>query len=64
MSTSKRSDAERAANVPTPAKACGHDRHVGSCACCQRAQLTRWAEQLVEASTHPRAHLEGGEAHA
>ncbi|HZU39779.1 MAG TPA: hypothetical protein VE992_01935 [Solirubrobacteraceae bacterium] len=29
-----------------PGKAvCGHTRHVGTCPCCQRAQLARWRAQ-------------------
>jgi hypothetical protein len=28
-------------------KPCGHDRHVGPCPACQRAQLARWNSQLV-----------------
>lgn len=31
------------------AKLCGHVRHVGTCAECQRAQLTRWGAQLAQA---------------
>jgi hypothetical protein len=31
------------------AKVCGHVRHVGTCADCQRAQLTRWGAQLAQA---------------
>jgi hypothetical protein len=30
-------------------KPCGHTRHVGTCGCCQRAQLARWHEQLLQA---------------
>ena len=30
------------------AKRCGHVRHVGTCADCQRAQLTRWSVQLAQ----------------
>ena len=33
-----------AIRAPLP-KPCGHDRHVGTCASCQRAQLARWQEQ-------------------
>jgi hypothetical protein len=29
---------------------CGHTRHVGTCAYCQRAQLARWHAQLLAAS--------------
>jgi hypothetical protein len=29
-------------------KPCGHIRHVGTCAPCQRAQLTRWRAQLTQ----------------
>ena len=32
------------------ARACGHDRHVGTCGACQRAQLARWQAQLSQAS--------------
>jgi hypothetical protein len=28
-------------------KSCGHDRHVGPCPACQRAQLARWNSQLA-----------------
>src|SRR5690242_17482044 len=31
-------------------KACGHARHVGTCAACQRTQLARWEAQLAEVS--------------
>lgn len=31
------------------AKPCGHDRHVGTCPACQRAQLARWSFQLAAA---------------
>ena len=31
------------------AKRCGHVRHVGTCADCQRAQLSRWSVQLAQA---------------
>jgi hypothetical protein len=41
---------KKASNAATPAKACGHNRHVGCCACCQRAQLGRWTMQLTEAT--------------
>ncbi|HZU40658.1 MAG TPA: hypothetical protein VE992_06385 [Solirubrobacteraceae bacterium] len=30
------------------AKPCGHSRHVGTCPCCQRAQLARWSAQLAQ----------------
>jgi hypothetical protein len=30
-----------------PSKPCGHDRHVGTCPACQRAQLARWRSQLA-----------------
>jgi hypothetical protein len=29
-----------------PERPCGHDRHRGACADCQRHQLDRWREQL------------------
>jgi hypothetical protein len=28
-------------------KPCGHERHVGPCPACQRAQLARWRSQLA-----------------
>ena len=31
------------------ARPCGHDRHVGICAVCQRAQLARWSAQAADA---------------
>jgi hypothetical protein len=31
------------------ARPCGHDRHVGICAVCQRAQLSRWSAQVADA---------------
>lgn len=31
------------------ARSCGHIRHVGTCAVCQRAQLARWQEQVANA---------------
>jgi hypothetical protein len=33
---------------PTSEKGCGHLRHVGTCGCCQRAQLARWSHQLEQ----------------
>jgi hypothetical protein len=35
-------------------KACGHVRHVGTCPCCQRAQLARWHAQATVPSLHGR----------
>lgn len=32
----------------TTTKTCGHHRHVGTCPCCQRAQLARWNAQLAQ----------------
>jgi hypothetical protein len=32
-------------------RACGHDRHRGSCPDCQRAQLDRWRSQLESVET-------------
>lgn len=32
--------------LPAP-KPCGHDRHVGPCPACQRAQLARWRSELA-----------------
>lgn len=32
-------------------RACGHDRHHGSCPDCQRAQLDRWRVQLESVET-------------
>jgi hypothetical protein len=29
-------------------RSCGHDRHVGTCPACQRAQLARWRAQVIE----------------
>ena len=31
------------------ARPCGHVRHVGICAVCQRAQLARWSAQVADA---------------
>ena len=31
-------------------KPCSHDRHVGWCPSCQRAQLARWRSQLAAVS--------------
>jgi hypothetical protein len=59
MMNSGRTAINRASNAAA-AKVCGHDRHVGCCACCQRAQLARWTMQLTEATAHPRARLDGG----
>jgi hypothetical protein len=41
--------ARREAALPGPraAKPCRHDRHVGTCPACQRAQLARWQSQLT-----------------
>jgi hypothetical protein len=36
----------QAHSAPAP-KPCGHVRHVGTCALCQRAQLARWRAQLA-----------------
>ena len=33
-----------------PAKPCRHERHVGTCPHCQRAQLARWNSQLQEST--------------
>lgn len=33
---------------PAESKACKHARHVGTCSCCQRAQLDRWTLQLAQ----------------
>jgi hypothetical protein len=30
---------------------CGHERHVGTCPACQRAQLARWSSQLAAAGS-------------
>ncbi len=35
---------------PHVAKPCGHTRHVGTCSACQRAQLSRWQDQLALAT--------------
>ncbi|MDX6341497.1 MAG: hypothetical protein QOH87_1635 [Trebonia sp.] len=32
---------------PRTRKACLHERHVGTCPACQRAQLARWDSQLT-----------------
>jgi hypothetical protein len=37
----------RLAGAP-PVRSCGHLRHVGTCAACQRAQLARWRAQLSD----------------
>lgn len=34
---------------PEWGKSCGHPHHVGTCASCQRAQLSRWRMQLIQA---------------
>jgi hypothetical protein len=34
-------------------KQCGHNRHVGTCPVCQRAQLAKWQAQLTQASRAP-----------
>jgi hypothetical protein len=31
-------------------KPCGHQAHVGTCAACQRTQLSRWGTQLAQVS--------------
>jgi hypothetical protein len=36
---------------PAPPRPCGHARHVGTCAACQRTQLARWHAQLTQAET-------------
>jgi hypothetical protein len=38
---------------------CGHTRHVGTCAACQRLQLARWRAQLAEAQA-ARDNASGG----
>ncbi len=38
---------------------CGHAHHVGTCPCCQRAQLARWHDQLEQASSDVRDSLAG-----
>jgi hypothetical protein len=35
--------------------ACGHVHHVGTCPCCQRAQLARWRDQLASVTSERRA---------
>jgi hypothetical protein len=43
-----------AAHAPRVAiKPCGHLRHIGTCAACQRAQLARWNMQLADAQGRP-----------
>jgi hypothetical protein len=42
----RREEAIRASQAP---KRCRHDRHVGTCPECQRAQLARWSSQLAAA---------------
>lgn len=32
-------------------QSCGHDRHIGACPACQRAQLARWSSQLAAVSS-------------
>jgi hypothetical protein len=49
----------RIGTVPTARErhaqeSCGHARHVGACPACQRAQLTRWRQQLAHATAHLR----------
>jgi hypothetical protein len=40
----RREAAKRGLSAPKP---CGHDRHVGPCPACQRAQLARWRSELA-----------------
>lgn len=42
-----RASREAAGASVRPSTPCGHDRHVGSCPACQRAQLARWRAQLA-----------------
>ena len=49
----------KASGAAMSAKACGHIRHAGCCACCQRAQLARWTMQLTEATARPQDDLTG-----
>lgn len=46
---SARTRREAARSGSRPANPCGHERHVGTCPACQRAQLARWSSQLASA---------------
>ncbi len=41
-------------------KPCQHDKHVGTCPCCQRAQLARWQAQLDELTSEGRGAASTG----
>jgi hypothetical protein len=41
------------AHERSDAKPCLHDRHVGTCPHCQRAQLARWNSQLLDSAASP-----------
>jgi len=43
-------DLDVQAPVRALVKLCAHERHVGTCAECQRYQLSRWSSQLSEVS--------------
>jgi hypothetical protein len=60
MTNSTNTVMKNASDAAMSAQACGHNRHVGCCACCQRAQLARWTIQLAEATARPRAALNIG----
>jgi hypothetical protein len=49
------SDQMTSTEKPQSGKSCGHAHHVGTCPSCQRAQLSRWRMQLVQAKTEPPA---------
>jgi len=51
-----RLDRSSQSHRPAAAKACGHPRHVGTCSCCQRAQLERWNLQLAQATRQRGQH--------
>ena len=44
----RESDRTMRIEKPDLDKGCGHPHHVGTCASCQRAQLTRWQLQLIQ----------------
>ena len=54
----QRSDRMTRGDTPESGKPCGHVHHVGTCAACQRAQLSRWRTQLVQVQAKQPAGLQ------
>jgi len=40
-------------NLAVPPRDCGHEKHHGTCPCCQRHQKARWNAQLDQVAPVP-----------